>query len=266
MPAAGRRAVLVERPSVLVVEDDAGVRGFIQSALEDAANLVDASDGEHAMRLLDEKAGRNLDLVLVDHVIPEPSGLEIVRLVSRRWPWIPVVMMTGFGSESLVIQALRAGARDYLRKPIQLEELLRTVSTLTRARASAVPTAEPRAARAVDAGLEPPRALHRGVRQALDFVSAHFTEAITLSQVAREASLTKFHFCRLFHQQTGRSFREYLQAMRVRQAVALLGDPGLTVTEIAYAVGFNDLSHFDKVFRRIAGVPPSEYRRAIRSS
>jgi YesN/AraC family two-component response regulator len=266
MPSTGRRAVFVELPSVLVVEDDTQVRCFIRSALEDMANVVDASDGEQAVRLLAEKAGRNLDLVLVDHVIPEPSGLEIVRLVSRRWSWIPVVMMTGFGSESLVIQALRAGARDYLRKPIELEELLRTVSTLTRPRADGGPTGEPRVAQPRDSGLEPPRAVHRGVRQALDFLSTHFTEAITLSQMAREASLTKFHFCRLFHQETGHSFREYLQVVRVRQAIVLLADRGLTVTEIAYAVGFNDLSHFYKVFRRITGLPPSEFRKALRSS
>jgi YesN/AraC family two-component response regulator len=241
--------MLDELPRVLVVDDDARVRVFMRLALETTANVVDASDGEHAVRMLDEKAGRGLNLVLVDHIIPAPSGLEIVRLMRRRWPSIPAVMMTGFGSEELVIEAFRAGARDYLRKPITPEELQRTVRTFARPRAS-----------------EPPCVVHRGVRRALDFVSAHFTEAITLSQVAREASLTKFHFCRLFHRETGRSFTEYLQVLRVRRATALLADAGLTVTEVAYAVGFNDLSHFDKVFRKIAGVPPREYRKAIRSS
>jgi YesN/AraC family two-component response regulator len=245
---------------VLVVDDEAAVRDFIRSALEDTARVVEAEDGEHAVRLLDDRAGRNLDLVLVDHVIPEPSGLEIVRMVSRRWPWIPTVMMTGYGSEGLVIDALRAGARDYLRKPIQLDELRRTVATMTpkRAAAGTGPTGIPG-----EAELPPRRALHRGVRQALDFVSAHFTEDLTLSQVARVASLTKFHFCRLFRQETGCSLKEHLQVVRIRRAIALLADPDLTVTEIAYAVGFNDLSHFDKVFRRIAGVPPREYRKAI---
>jgi AraC-like DNA-binding protein len=61
----------------------------------------------------------------------------------------------------------------------------------------------------------------------------------------------------------GFSFREYLQALRVRRARALLADPDLSVTEVAYAAGFNDLSNFDKVFRKIVGVPPSAYRKAI---
>ena len=253
-------------PSVLVVDDDARVRSFMRIALQGIARLVEASDGEHALRAL-EQQGSSLDLVLVDQVIPKPSGLEILRLVRLEWPWIPVVMITGFSSEGLAIQALRAGARDYLRKPIELDQLRQTVVNLTRARPSATrPGPEIPVEECAQAAVEPARAIHRGIDRALAFVCGHFTEAITLSEVAREASLSKFYFCRLFHREMGLSFREYLQGLRVRRAGTLLADPRLSVTEVAYAVGFNDLSHFIKVFRKIVGIPPSEYRKAIRPS
>ncbi len=247
-------------PIVLVVDDDPRVRSFVRSALAGTVSLLEAPDGEQALRVLERHGGHNLDLVLVDQVIPEPSGLEVLRTVHLRWPWIPAIMITGFGSEDLAIEAFRAGARDYLKKPIELDRLRRTVVTLTSAPATTIP------AGALERWVETAGApAHPGVSRALAFVREHFTEALTLSDVARAASLSKFHFCRLFRRETGLAFRDYLQGLRVQRARALLADPRLTVTEVAYAVGFNDLSHFDKVFRRIAGVPPSEYRRTLRS-
>ena len=251
-------------PLVLVVDDDAPVRSFMRISLEGTAKVVEASDGEQALRMLEQHSRRNLDLVLLDYVIPKRSGLEILRAVRLQWPWIPVVIITGFGSEDLAIHALRAGARDYLRKPIDVNQLRQTVVTLTAKRSSGMrPGPEILMEESADAAMDASRAVHRGIARALAFAGKHFTESITLSELAREASLSKFHFCRLFHRQMGVSFRECLQGLRVRRARALLADPGLSVTEVAYAAGFNDLSHFDKVFRRIVGVPPSEYRKGI---
>ena len=251
-------------PVVLVVDDDAPVRSFMRIALEGTAKLVEAPDGEQALRMLERQGGRNLDLVLLDYVIPKRSGLEILRVVRLQWPWIPVVIITGFGSEDLAIHALRAGARDYLRKPIDVDQLRQTVVTLTAKRSSGTrPEPGILMEESADAAMDAPRAVHQGIARALAFAGKHFTESITLSEMAREASLSKFHFCRLFHREMGFSFRECLQGLRVRRARALLADPGLSVTEVAYAAGFNDLSHFDKVFRRIVGVPPSEYRKSI---
>jgi YesN/AraC family two-component response regulator len=246
-------------PVVLVVDDDAPVRSFMRIALEATATVVEAPDGEQALRMLERHGGRNLDLVLLDYVIPNRSGLEILRVVRRQWPWIPVVIITGFGSEDVAIHALRAGARDYLKKPIDVDQLRQTVVTLTAKRSSGT-RAGPEILMAES---DAPRAVHRGITRALTYAGQHFTESITLSEIAREASLSKFHFCRLFHREMGFSFREYLQGLRVRRARALLANPALSVTEVAYAAGFNDLSHFDRVFKRIVGVPPSEYRKAI---
>jgi YesN/AraC family two-component response regulator len=246
-------------PVVLIVDDDAPVRSFLCTALEDTASLIEAPDGEQALQTLERLGGRTLDLILLDYVIPNRSGLEILRAVRRQWPWIPVVIITGFGSEEVAIHALRAGARDYLRKPIDVEQLRQTVVALTAKRAPGMrPGAETPVAESCH-----PRAVHRGVARGLEYASKHFTEPLTLSEVAREASLSKFHFCRLFHREMGLSFRQYLQGLRVRRARALLADPDLSVTEVAYAAGFNDLSDFDKVFRKIVGVPPRAYRKNI---
>lgn len=242
-------------PMVLLVDDDAPVRSFMRIALEATATLLEAPDGEEALRLLERYAGQQLDLILLDYVLPNRSGLEILGVMRRQWPWIPVVIITGFGSEDVAIHALRGGARDYLKKPIDVDQLRETVATLT-ARLESCPGPDTRMTER-----DVPRPAHRGIARALTYAAEHFAEPIALFEIAQRASLSKFHFCRLFHREMGVSFREYLQVLRVRRAAGLLAQANLSVTEVAYAAGFNDLSNFDKVFRRIVGVPPSVYRK-----
>jgi YesN/AraC family two-component response regulator len=248
-------------PAVLVVEYDRRERAIIRRALDGIASLVETSDGEHALHVLARCGQSTLDLVLVDHALPEHSGLELLCFVRRQWPWIPVVLVTGFGSEELAVQALRAGVRDYLRKPIDAAQLRQAVATLTAVSTSGAHSSREHVVHAAGRAAEAPPA-HRAIRRALAFADEHFSEAITLSEIAREASLSRFHFCRLFRLETGLRFREHVQHLRVQQARRLLANPRLTVTEVAYAVGFNDLSTFDKVFKKIVGAAPRVYRRA----
>lgn len=253
------------RPIILVVEDDAEVRHFLVDALEEGATVLEVENGPQAVELLQQHCGRGLDLLLVDYLLPGRSGLEILRLTKERWPWIATVIMTGVGSEDLAIEALRAGARDYLRKPIALEELTQAVDALTTMEAPAGEGPRPLLGRRWGNQLAAPsHALHPGVYRAIAFVKQHFCEPITLADVAQSASLSKFHFCRVFRHEMQRSFRDHLRGLRIARAQTLLGDTRLTVTEIAFAVGFNDLSNFDRVFAKIVGVTPSDYRKSPR--
>jgi YesN/AraC family two-component response regulator len=239
-------------PGVLIVEDDPSVRSFLRTALEAEARVVDVEDGDRAMAVLRGRAGTYLDLVLADYRLPKRSGLDVLYATKRRWPWIPVVIITGFGSEELVVQAVRGGASDYLKKPIRLETLRRTVGALmNRNLMASVSSTVHRVTPAV----------HPGIRRALLFLHDHFADAITLTRLAREADLSKFHFCRLFHRETGMLLHDYLQELRVSRAKLLLADNYLTVTDVAYAVGFKGLSYFDKTFRKRVGRSPTHYRR-----
>ncbi len=253
-------AVRDASPGVLVVDDDALTRAFLRDALEADARIVEAADGDTAIAVLSAHAGSAVNLVLADYVLPGRSGLEILEVTRRRWPWIPVVIVTAFGSEDLAVQALRAGASDYLRKPLDPDVLVASVRALTtvqhRQERGAAGTSVDR--------IDELRTLHPGIRRAVAFVREHFADAVPLAVVAREAALSRFHFCRLFRRETGIAFHDYVHELRVRYAKALLADRQLTVTEVAYRVGFNDLSHFDRTFRRLVGASPTEYRASLR--
>lgn len=100
-----------------------------------------------------------------------------------------------------------------------------------------------------------------GVRRALDLIESRFAEPISLDDAARAASYSRCHFSKLFREQTGVGFVAYLTRVRVRRASELLARSRMPVTEVALEAGFNDLSHFERVFRAHLHRSPTAFRR-----
>ena len=105
----------------------------------------------------------------------------------------------------------------------------------------------------------------RAVETAL-WIDAHSHEEIDLEQAAAQADLSPFHFLRLFANVLGVTPHQYLVRSRLRHAARLLADDDRSVTDIAYDVGFGDLSNFVRTFHRAAGVSPRAFREASRGS
>jgi AraC family transcriptional regulator len=102
----------------------------------------------------------------------------------------------------------------------------------------------------------------RAVRVAL-WLDAHAHEALDLERVARESGVSAFHFLRLFARVTGVTPHQYLVRARLRRAARLLAQDARPIAEVAYEVGFGDLSNFVRTFRRAAGSAPLQFRRAV---
>jgi AraC-like DNA-binding protein/ligand-binding sensor protein len=101
------------------------------------------------------------------------------------------------------------------------------------------------------------------VTRAKNFIEEHQTDELSLGQVARATNTSTFYFCKIFKKATGLSFTEYLARVRIEKAKALLLSPHRRVSEIAYEVGFQSLTHFNRKFRKIAGMSPTAYRAAL---
>ena len=98
------------------------------------------------------------------------------------------------------------------------------------------------------------------IQRAIAYIETHLDKHLTLNQVACEAGMSKFHFCRHFKADMGLTFREFLARRRIAKAADLLRQGNQSVSEVYMDVGFKDLSHFSRVFRKITGQPPSRYR------
>ena len=98
------------------------------------------------------------------------------------------------------------------------------------------------------------------ITKAKKFIEDHQTEDISLSAVAKAVNTSSFYFCKIFRKVTGINFTDYVARLRIERAKNLLLNPNLRISEIAYEVGFQSLTHFNRVFKRILGQSPTEYR------
>lgn len=98
------------------------------------------------------------------------------------------------------------------------------------------------------------------IAKAKQFICEHFTENLSLDRVSSTVNTSRFYFCKQFRKATGLSFTEFVSRIRVEKAKNLLLNPHMRVSEIAFAVGFQSLGHFARMFKKIAGHSPSDYR------
>ena len=101
------------------------------------------------------------------------------------------------------------------------------------------------------------------IRRAKSFIKEHQTEDISLGDVADSVNTSTFYFCKMFKKSTGLNFTDYLSRVRVEKAKNLLLNPNLRISEIAYEVGFQSLTHFNRVFRKLVGQSPTQYRQKL---
>ena len=98
------------------------------------------------------------------------------------------------------------------------------------------------------------------ITRAKEFINERKGEDMSLNDVAKVVNMSTFHFCKMFKKATGLTFTEYLSLVRIAKAKNLLLNPNLRVSEIAYEVGFQSLTHFNRIFRKMVGESPSQYR------
>jgi AraC-like DNA-binding protein len=101
------------------------------------------------------------------------------------------------------------------------------------------------------------------ITNAKKFIEEHHSEQLSLGQVAQAVHTSVFYFCKLFKKATGINFTEHVSRVRTEKAKNLLLNPNLRISEIAYEVGFQSLTHFNRIFKKIAGESPTEYRERL---
>ncbi len=106
----------------------------------------------------------------------------------------------------------------------------------------------------------------RNVEKSILYMEQNYTQPITLEDVAKANGMSKYHFSRVFKSETSLTFSEYLNKRRIEAAKALMSEQRMNVSEASFAVGFNDVSYFSRIFRKLTGMAPSSYIRSARES
>jgi AraC-like DNA-binding protein/ligand-binding sensor protein len=101
------------------------------------------------------------------------------------------------------------------------------------------------------------------IARAKRYIEDKQSEDLTLGEVAKAVNTSTFYFCKMFKKATGLHFTEYVSRVRIEKAKNLLLNPNLRVSEVAFEIGFQSLTHFNRVFKKIVGQSPTEYREQL---
>ena len=174
----------------------------------------------------------------------KPTGASFQRAVAR--------------AEELGVDIDNAKAREaYFATPVVSQKKLDSVSSLLAIFAEHLSMKSNQIA-VQTANSEPPV-----ITKAKEFIREHHTEDLSLGQVAAAVHTSIFYFCKLFRKVTGTTFTEFVSRTRVEKAKNLLLNPNLRISEIAYEVGFQSLTHFNRVFKNVVGESPTNYRERL---
>jgi YesN/AraC family two-component response regulator len=247
----------MRRERILVVEDDRAVREVVSLCLSDGYEVTQATTGAEALRIVRREL---IAAVVLDYRLPDRSGLEVLTEIRSAQSGLPVIMMTGYGSEHVCASAFRLGIRDYFPKPLNVFDLRQSVRRILMEN----PKVGDEAFETQERELCVPAAFLRqadmAIQKAAVLIQQRYWDHLTLSGLAHEVGMSKYRLSHRFREIMGVTLRGYLLRVRLERAKETLAAAQASITEVALAVGFGDLPRFDKLFKRYTGVTPSAYR------
>lgn len=220
-----------------------------------------ASNGHQGMELIHKV---HPDMVFTDIAMPGMDGLQMIAAIRSEEPNLQITILTGYRDFDFAQTAIRLGVSRYLLKPSKLAELEEAVVFMT-SQLAALPQREETSSG--DANTEAPAEQESEctagsfiVRNALEYLDTHYAEKITLTELADKMYVSQWHLSKLLNKHMKKSFSDILNEVRIREAKKLLMDPSLRVGDVAEKVGFLDIAHFSRVFKKYTEMSANEYR------
>lgn len=259
---------------VLVADDEpierTVVSKTIQKYFSGQLEVVQAVNGREAVRLFEEE---KCHIALLDIEMPGVNGLEAAEQIREKNKECSIVFLTAFDEFSYAKRAISVRALDYLLKPGADEELIAVLEEAIRIAEEAeqrIREKDTEEEAVAEVGWESitenssenirMNAVAESIRE---YIAEHYREDISLQTVASAMNYSDAYFCKIFKQCFDKSFIVYLSEYRVEKAKRLLADVVINIKDISSRVGYRDSNYFAKVFKRVAGITPTEYRMQV---
>lgn len=245
---------------ILVVEDEDEIREYIKDELSSEYRVTVSENGKEALDLiLTEKP----DLIISDVMMPEMDGITLSRKVKQNINinHIPIILLTAKSTPENKIEGLDIGADAYVSKPFNTELLKSTVANLIenrerlKSKFSGQQQPEDRIQK-----IELKSSDEILMQRIMKIINENLSNPeLNVEMLAVNVGMSRVHMHRKLKELTNQSARDFIKGIRLRQAAALLSGKKLTISEVAYAIGFSNLSHFSNSFREFYGMSPKEY-------
>jgi len=198
------------------------------------------------------------DIIFTDIKMPDTDGMTMLAGLRSEFPNMQITVLTGYRDFEYAQEAVRLGVTRLLLKPSRMDEINEALSAMIANLKKAQDKQQEE-----ELPDEPGCANSFIVRQALGFIEEHHAEKLTLQEIADHCYVSQWHLSKLLNKHTDKSFYELVNAARMRAAKKLLEDPSLKISDICERVGYADIGHFSRVFKKMEGVSANEYRNRL---
>lgn len=249
---------------VLVVDDDDSMLDYLSDSLKHSYKVITARNGKEGLKYA---VSQMPDLIITDVVMPEMDGIQLVKalkgnsLVSH----IPVIMLSGKNKLQDRMLGLDTGADSYLPKPFYLSELKSLMSNLINNRliVKGKFSGQQEQTEKV-AAIEFESSDEQFMKRVMEIVNRNISNSeFNITQMVDEVGMSRTQLHRKLKELTGFSAARFMQNIRMQQAMKLLKEKRVNVSQIAYSVGFSSQTHFSTTFKQYYGVSPTEYIRQL---
>jgi YesN/AraC family two-component response regulator len=230
----------------------------LRSCLSDKYNIVESPDGLDGYQKALEQIP---DLVVTDLMMPGMDGIELCKKLKadEKTSHIPIILLTAKADHSTKLEGLRTGADDYITKPFSQDELVTRVVNLITIRRN-LQQKYSRQLLLMPSEIDVDSMEDRFVKKVMTVIEQYIGDSsFSVDVLAREAAMSNIQLYRKLKSLTGFTPNELIRNTRLERAASLLKQRAGNVADIAYQVGFNNLSYFSKCFREKFGKSPSEY-------
>jgi DNA-binding response OmpR family regulator len=243
---------------MLVVDDNQDVRKFISGNFSENFHVMEARNGEEGWNIAVKTIP---DIILSDIIMPEVDGYELCHRLKNdeRTSHIPVLLLTALHSKEHELKGITTGADDYITKPFDLSVLQAKVENMLSIRDSL------REKYTGTMVLEPTNVViaspdERFLHKAIEVVENNIADAdLDIESFSLKVGVSRMQLYRKLQALTNMTVKEFIRHIRLKRAAQMLDQDKLNVSEVAYAVGFKDLSHFRKSFKQEFGMNATEY-------
>lgn len=266
---------------VIIVDDEPvivkGLTKIIDWKKWNCEVIGTAESGQEGMKLIAEK---NPDILISDICMPNLDGLSMIAAMRSEYERMQITILTGYRDFDYAQRAIRLGVTRFLLKPSRIDEIEEAIQAMTARLAEKMNPEKEKAALAAAkgragegaaadaaegaAGIEEDNPANSFiVRKALDCIEENYRQKLKLVDVAEQIYVSQWHLSKLLNRYTGKNFSELLNNVRIEKAKELLDDPALRISDIAEEVGFLDVAHFSRVFKKQTGISANEYRNSV---
>jgi len=230
--------------NILLVDDDKDFRDEFRDYLEDY-EVIEASNGEEALELL--RKPNVIDVVILDVMMPGLRGTEVLKEMKRIDPDLGIIILTGYSSEDIAIEALKGHADDYMQKPVDIGKAKEIIERLLESKKG-------------EADIDT-LGIKGKIEKVKRFAERNYHKKVSLKDAAQSVYLSPKYLSRIFKQSTGKSFSDYKLKIKIEKAKELLIKTGYNINQVAEKLGYENVESFIRLFQRFARYTPTEYRK-----